>query len=194
MKRLILFIALLLAFQGLIAPGTGQAAERQKATIILAFVNNAKTTYDDEISARVIAALNKKVDGIYNVNSSQAYLERLNKLGIADISTAERQSLVDAVEPADVDYLVLAELEPFVRKEKITVFTYGKDMTATLLLKIIDVKNNKSIYNGKFIEKASDSTTDGLIGNKSVAMMAIDRVVYQAGEVISFRLPLCPAK
>ena len=51
-----------------------------------------------------------------------------------------------------------------------TFFTVGKDITTTVPLKIIDLVNGKYLYNGKFTEKASDSTMIGGIGNKSVAM------------------------
>ena len=170
--------------------------ERQKAAVALVFVNNAQTTYDEELSARALEKLHKKVDGIYHVYGGEAYLELLKRAGITNPSTAERQELIQAITLADdqIDYLIYAELQPFIRKEKITVFTYGKDMTGTVVLKMIDVVNEKYLYNGKFIVKASDSTTDGFIGNKSVALMALDSTLIQVGEVISYRLPLDPPK
>lgn len=171
------------------------AQERIRATVALVFLNNAQTTYDEELSSRTLAALHRKVDGIYHVVDDGYYREIVKKAGITNLSSAERRELLDTARQTGehIDYLVLAELAPFIPKEKITVFTYGKDMTATFFLKIIDGVNEKYLYNGKFIVKASDSTTDGLIGNKSVAMMALDSTLIQVGEVISFRLPLEPA-
>jgi hypothetical protein len=80
-------------------------------------------------------------------------------------------------------------VQPFVRKEKQTVFTYGIDMTAVVPLKIIDMDSSKYLYNGKFTEKGSDSTPFGLIGNKSVSLQAIDAVNKKITAVLKERLP-----
>lgn len=172
---------------------SSDAKDREKATVALVFVNNSKTTYDEEITGKINSGLHKKVDGLYSVVDGQPYLEKCEKAGIIDFSIAEKQDIIDAVGTNEIDYLIYAELQPFIRKEKITLFSYGKDMTATMILKMIDLPNKKYLYNGKFIVKASDSTSDWLIGNKSVALMAIDKTMIQVGEVISFRLPLEPA-
>ena len=94
------------------------------------------------------------------------YIEKLNKVGIVDITTAERADIVDAFEGEDVDYVVFIEVQPFIARDKVTFFTVGKDITTTVPLKIIDLVNGKYLYNGKFTEKASDSTMIGGIGNK----------------------------
>ena len=81
------------------------------------------------------------------------------------------------------------ELEPFIRKDKMTFFTVGKEMTATLPLKIIDLLNNRYLYNGKFVEKATDSSMVGNIGNKSVSNKALIKINEQVTSVIAVRLP-----
>lgn len=168
------------------------ALERPKASVSVLFINNAKTTYDDELTKKITDFLSQKVDGIYLVKSGQPFLQELNQRGIHDLVQVEKLDIAELFRQDPVDYVICADLQPFIRKEKITVFTYGKDMTATFYLKIVDIPNNKYLYNGKFIIKASDSTTDWLIGNKSVAHMAIDKILIEIGEVISFRLPLNP--
>lgn len=168
------------------------AQERPKASVSIVFINNAKTTYDDELTNKISYWLNGKVYGLYNIVPSEQPLANLRALGIDDITTVEKKDLIDAFGSNGTDYIIYAELRPFIRKEKITLFTYGKDMTATMLLKILDVPNGKYLYNGKFIIKASDSTSEWHIGNKSVALKAIDSVLVEMGEVISFRLPLQP--
>ena len=47
----------------------------------------------------------------------------------------------------------------------------------------------KYLYNGKFTEKASDSTMIGGIGNKSVAMKALNKINEQITSVLTVRLP-----
>lgn len=62
-------------------------------------------------------------------------------------------------------------------------------MTANVPFKIIDVKNNKYLYNGKFTEIAKDSSMIGGIGNKSVSIEAIEKVNEKILSVIDVRLP-----
>ena len=88
-----------------------------------------------------------------------------------------------------MDYVVFIEVQPFVARDKITFFTVGKDITTTVPLKIIDLINGKYLYNGKFTEKASDSTMIGGIGNKSVAMKALNKINEQITSVLIARLP-----
>lgn len=168
------------------------AAGRQKASAAVVFLNNAKTTYDDELTAKVNTWLGTKVDGLYNVVPGDPFKSKMAKLGLATISEGERADLLEVFAGEDIDYAVVAELAPFIRKERFTVFIYGKDMTATMFLKMLDLRNGKYLYNGKFIVRARDSTEAGLIGNKSVAFKALDSVFIEMGEVISFRLPLNP--
>lgn len=128
-------------------------------------------------------------DDKYIYINGEPYIEKLNKVGIVDITTAERADIVDAFEGEDVDYVVFIEVQPFVARDKITFFTVGKDITTTVPLKIIDLINGKYLYNGKFTEKASDSTMIGGIGNKSVAMKALNKINEQITSVLIARLP-----
>ena len=141
------------------------AAEENGAKAAVLYVNNANTTYDADIDRAV-----------------------LNENGIADITQAERADIADVFKGSGVDYVVLVQVEPFVRKEKVTVFTLGKEMTAVVPFKIFDVKIGKYIYNGKFTELAKDSSVIGDVGNKSVALKALDSVNTKISGVIASRL------
>lgn len=191
LSRAICLVLLATLFASLAAAPLS-AQERQKASVAVVFVNNARTTYDDEVTAKVDKWLGSKVDGLYKVIPGEPFVSKLQKAGLATISESERDDLLGVFTDEDIDYAILAELQPFIRKERFTVFSYGKDMTATMFLKILDLRNGKYLYNGKFIVRARDSTEAGLIGNKSVAFQALDSVFIQMGEVISVRLPLNP--
>ena len=169
------------------APGAENTAPKKK--LALMFVNNAKTTYDAELSGMIADNFDKMLKPKYQVVTGNKYVELLNKAGIVDISTAERADIVSVVQGEDVDYILYAELQPFVRKEKVTFFTYGLEMTAVMPIKIIDVKKNVYLYNGKFTELAKDSSAIGGIGNKSVAMKAMDNTLDKMNSVIAARLP-----
>lgn len=163
--------------------------DSQKPRVALLYVNNAKTTYDAEIDKKMLDNFKALLGDKRIIIPGQPYLERLNKVGIVDISTAEREDIISAFKGDDVDYVLYAELQPFIRKQRITFFTIGMDMTAFVPIKIIDLKNNRYLYNGKFTEYASDSTMIGAIGNKSVSMKALDKVIEKMNAVISVRLP-----
>lgn len=158
--------------------------------VAVLYVNNAETTYNDEVDGVVLGNLEKCInDDKYIYINGEPYIEKLNKVGIVDITTAERADIVDAFEGEDVDYVVFIEVQPFIARDKVTFFTVGKDITTTVPLKIIDLVNGKYLYNGKFTEKASDSTMIGGIGNKSVAMKALNKINEQITSVLTVRLP-----
>lgn len=136
------------------------AAEENGAKAAVLYVNNANTTYDADIDRAVLenvqAAL--KTSACEYIDGTE-FLGQLNENGIADITQAERADIADVFKGSGVDYVVLVQVEPFVRKEKITVFTLAKD-----------------------------SSVIGDVGNKSVALKALDSVNAKISEVIASRL------
>ena len=62
-------------------------------------------------------------------------------------------------------------------------------MTTSIPFKMIDLVSGKYLYVGKFTEKASDSTAIGGIGNKSVAVKALNNVGQKIASIIDVRLP-----
>lgn len=165
------------------------AAEENGAKAAVLYVNNANTTYDADIDRAVLenvqAAL--KTSACEYIDGTE-FLGQLNENGIADITQDERADIADVFKGSSVDYVVLVQVEPFVRKEKVTVFTLGKEMTAVVPFKIFDVKSGKYLYNGKFTELAKDSSVIGDVGNKSVALKALETVNAKISEVIASRL------
>lgn len=165
------------------------AAEENGAKAAVLYVNNANTTYDADIDRAVLenvqAAL--KTSACEYIDGTE-FLGQLNENGIADITQAERADIADVFKGSSVDYVVLVQVEPFVRKEKVTVFTLGKEMTPVVPFKIFDVKSGKYLYNGKFTELAKDSSVIGDVGNKSVALKALETVNAKISGVIASRL------
>jgi hypothetical protein len=188
---MVLLLLVLMAGVSFAAPDTSDIAAPapEKCKVALLYINNTKSTYDDEIDKKMNDNF-KKLLSNYEIIPGGKYIELLSKNGFTDISTAERSDLVDVFKNENIDYVIYAEIQPFIRKEKITFFTYGIDMTAIVPLKIIDIKNNKYLYNGKFTEIGSDSSMIGLVGNKSVSMLALDKVITKMNAVIETRLPL----
>lgn len=189
MKKIIalIFGVLLLLTQVAFADPVMPAA---KPTVAVMYINNGKTKYDDAVDQSILANLAKCISpDKYTYVDGKPYIEKLNKMGIVDISTAERSDIVDALEGENIDYVVYAEVQPFVRKEKRSFFSYGLKITTQIPFKIIDVVNNKYLYNGKFVESADDSTMFGGLGNKGIALKAVDHANQQMASVLTARLP-----
>ena len=164
------------------------SSELPKVAII--YINNAKSTYDAEVDNELFKYLNKSLpEDVYELVDGAPYAEKLNKLGYMDIADAERADIVDAFAGEGIDYCIYLEVQPFVARDKLTFFTVGKDITTAVPFKMIDLVNNKYLYVGKYTEKASDSTMIGGIGNKSVALKALDVVGQKISSVIDVRLP-----
>lgn len=171
-------------------PAPTKAVKNNLPNVAVLYINNSKSTYNDEVDMRVLPSLGQALPAEkYNLIDGAIYIERLSKVGIADLSTAERADILEAFRGDDIDYIVILEIQPFVARDKLTFFTVGKDITTAVPFKIIDVVNGRYLYNGKFTEKASSSSMIGGIGNKSVALKALDTVNTQIASVIETRLP-----
>lgn len=193
MKK-VLFLALCMFMFSLVSPVLAAepmtaSTPEDKPVVALLFVNNAKTTFDDELTDKVLSNVKKTLGTAYVVKEGTPYVEKLNKQGIADISTAERSDIVDTLKGEDIDYALYVEIQPFVRKEKVSFFSYGLDMTAVVPIKIISIAENKYNYNGKIVELASEGTMIGGLGNKSVCLKALDIVNQKMTGIIETRLP-----
>jgi len=167
------------------------AVERSKLPkVAVMYVNNAKTTYDDVVDKEILKYLDKAIpESTFELVDGAPYMEKLNKIGFMDIGSAERADIVDAFAGDGVDYCIYLEVQPFVARDKVTFFTVGKDMTTSIPFKMIDLVSGKYLYVGKFTEKASDSTAIGGIGNKSVAVKALNNVGQKIASIIDVRLP-----
>ena len=172
------------------------AVDRSKLPkVAVMYVNNAKTTYDDVVDKEILKYLDTALpDSTYELVDGAPYMEKLAKIGFVDVSSAERADIVDAFAGDGVDYCIYLEVQPFVARDKVTFFTIGKDMTTSIPFKMIDLVSGKYLYVGKFAEKASDSTAIGGIGNKSVAIKALDNVGQKIASIIDVRLPKTKAE
>ena len=180
----ILFLTLAIMLTALSA---AMAAEMPSVAII--YANNANTTYDDAINDCILQNLDKELSGKFNVSRSDAVIQKLADKGMTDLSMAERRDIMDVVADEGFDYILCLTLEPFQRKEKFSVFTQGIEIIATVPVKIIDVKGDRYIYNGKFVEKHYDSTWIGTVGNKSVALEALNKVNKGLNKVLREKMP-----
>ena len=180
----IFLMAMMLCFTAIPAAMAAPALPR----VVVLYMNNAKTTYDDAIDSCRKENLEKALSGRFEYVKGDAYLAKLHDMGMTDLSLAERRDLTDALADGKFDYILCLSVEPFVRKEKFSLFTQGIEMTATVPFKLINVKADRYLYNGKFVEQQSDSTPIGSVGNKSVALKALKKVNKQITKVVTEKM------
>jgi hypothetical protein len=194
MKKLIVLVLLLMAFVSVsICSASGDNDNNQipqKKTVAFLFVNNGNTNCNDAVNKLMMKDIQDRLSGNYQLVDGDKYIERLNKFGISDISTAERSDIVQAFKNEHIDYVVYAEIQPVAIKHWISYFNQGANAILTVPFKIIDVSNDKYLYNGKFIKDADNSSTFGGVGTKAAVIAALDKVFVQMNEVLSARIPI----
>lgn len=94
------------------------------------------------------------------------------------------------VDGCGADYFVYTELQPITKETHFNFIYFDKNVETGLVLRIVDLKNDKELYNKKYLMKAEDSTDYFFIGSGSVAQKALDAILFRAGEAISVKLPL----
>lgn len=159
-----------------------------KPVVATIYINNAKSTYDAEISKALADRFNAKL-APFTLQNDPRFVERLNKVGVTDISMAERDDILQVFTGENIDYIVYAEIQPPILNSWISMFNQGVKATVTLPVKIIDVKNRKYLYNGKFTETADNSAVFGGVGTKAAVVKALDQIFIKTDEVLINRLP-----
>ena len=104
MKKLF-SVLLLLGLMLFTLPGvTSAAGQIDKPRVAVMYINNAKTTYNNEIDQKVLSNLVQAINPQkYVYVEGTPYLEKLKKMGIVDLTTAERADVVEVFEGEDID-------------------------------------------------------------------------------------------
>lgn len=160
---------------------------RQKSSVLLVFNNIAGTRYDEKLTQIALEKLQKKIEGIYLEIDAESYGENFKEKSFEKASFAELTAQVDG---CGADYFVYTELQPITKETHFNFIYFDKNVETGLVLRIVDLKNDKELYNKKYLMKAEDSTDYFFIGSGSVAQKALDAILFRAGEAISVKLPL----
>ena len=159
----------------------------RKAACFLVFNNIAGTRYDEKLTQIALEKLQKKIEGIYLEIDAEPYGENFKEKSFEKASFAELTAQVDG---CGADYFVYTELQPITKETHFNFIYFDKNVETGLVLRIVDLKNDKELYNKKYLIKAEDSTDYFFIGSGSVAQKALDAILFRAGEAISVKLPL----
>lgn len=163
------------------------AAQRRKSAVITVYNNLSGTTYNKALDKVVQKELQRRLEGLYIELDSEPYAAKFRGKSLSD---ADLFDVVNAVKDSGADYLVYVELLPFDKHGTNYVAHFDKNMTASVFLWLIDVKQGKEFYKGSFSMASKDSSADWYVGNKSVALKALDGIMFKVGELISAKLPL----
>lgn len=164
-----------------------QAATRRKSAVISIYNNLSGSTYDKDLDKVVQKELQKRLEGLYIELDNEPYASQVKRKSLSNKDLSDVLSLLQG---SHANYFVYIELLPFEKHGINYVAHFDKNMTASVFLWLVDLNQNKSIYRDYFSLVGKDSSPDWYIGNKSVALKALDGIMFKAGEIISAKLPL----
>lgn len=182
-----------------------QASERQRASVVMIFIDRA-TNSDGEkqwIVDRVQSFLQGKVNGIYDIIPGKVFEPRVKSLDLA--TGTDEKTLFAILGESGADYALLAELVSVKESGSMGLFRLSKNANIGLNIKILDLVNCGYLKQGRFTGRAVDdnaviSIEDRLVAifflnSREITEKALEKLLFQAGEIISVNLPLGkPAK
>ena len=179
---------------------TAIAQPREQASVVVVFVDRVTQGEKEWVTTRIREFLGNKVNGLYRIvpgASFEAGVKRLN----AD-SGADEKALFLLLADAGADYALVAELTNLKESGSMGMFRSAKNANVGLNVKILDLVNGGFLKQGRFTGKAIDDNTVVSVEDRLVALFtinsqeitasALDKLLFQVGEIISFNLPLAP--
>lgn len=169
-----------------ICAGHGEAA-KAKSTVLVVFNNQSGRDKEEKLDEITRQYLHRKVDGLYQVLDESCYGKSLAQGSNYDKDIAQ---LLDEAGEIPGDYLVYVELLPFKQAEGFNVIWHRKKMTATMGLRIADLRTGQEIFKDKYTGVREDETDYFFVGSQSMARKSLKGVLFTVGEAISVHLPL----
>ena len=193
MMKKILSLVLLFV---LLCSGTALAEKRlplvrqgPRPKVAVLYLNQSEAAYHKSVDKTILENLNEELMYLsVDVVDSRPFMQRLKKNGVADFAMAERRDLTEVFHGSNVDYVICVQVDPFYRKATTSVFSKGVKMTASVPFRMIDLKNDRFIYNGKFQATDGKSKMIGATGNRSVSLKVLRLVNKQINEVLNEKL------
>ena len=179
---------------------TARAEERAKASVVVAIVDRATKGEEGKtwINERIRTFLDGKVAGIYDQVPGTGFESQLKSLNLE--KGADEQKLFAILGESGVDYALLAELVSAKESGSMGLFRSSKNANIALDIKILDLVNGGFLKQGRFSGKSVDdnaviSIEDRLvavfvINSREISEKALDKLLFQTGEIISVNLPL----
>lgn len=136
-------VTILLLLVLLVFPSMVKAAPEKPNIAVLYYDNlNSHKTIKSQSKSFYINKITEKFSQDYAITFDDQNIVRLNNAGITDPTTAERGDIIPVFKDDNLAYLIIIDMMPRIK--------FNGKTTSSQYLKIIDVINNKSLYNGKF--------------------------------------------
>ena len=178
------------------------AQPREQASVVVVLVDRVTQGEQEWVTARIREFLGNKVNGLYRVVPGAAFEAGVKNLNGA--TGADEKALFTLLADGGSDYAMVAELTNLKESGSMGMFRSSKNANIGLDIKILDLVNGGFLKQGRFTGKAVDDNTVVSIGDRLVALFtinsqeittaALDKLLFQVGEIISFNLPLAPPK
>jgi len=181
-------------------PPVAWAQPREQASVVVVLVDRVTQGEQEWVTARIREFLGNKVNGLYRVVPGADFEAGVKNLNGA--TGADEKALFTLLADAGSDYAMVAELTNLKESGSMGMFRSSKNANVGLDIKILDLVNGGFLKQGRFTGKAIDDNTVISIGDRLVALFtinsqeittaALDKLLFQVGEIISFNLPLAP--
>jgi hypothetical protein len=129
--------------------------EKKKVALIVVNNENATGVKQSKIEELWINPICNNLSERYNVSGDQKYYEKFKSAGYFTIIDAEKSDIIDVLQNDNLDYVILVE---FLLADKGDSYA---DDTYHIQMRILDIKANKNIYNGKFVRYKNLSNLAG---------------------------------
>lgn len=133
--------------------------------------SNSGPSGKKEAKSRILGNTIDKFSSKYNIFLDDKHLQEIYASGMNDLTSSERGDIISFFKNDPTDYIVIIDILPH---QTTSSFLYSQ-ITPSLQLKIIDIKNNKYIYNGKLTYKSTWASMAGCYGelNKQIEAQLI---------------------
>lgn len=192
MKKIILIVLSLLVFH--ITASANTIQEIRKTTVFPIYINNAKTTFDKDLEQKLVQNIEPVLSKKYTIVKDDNYQEDFKKIGIDDVTKAERFDIVEVFKDK-TDFVVILEIEPIINESSSSLLSKSVTSKGSLQLKIVDIINKKYLVNERISYKDKDSQLSISyldlidIKKKPITMRNFEKLFKNASEKIVTIVP-----
>lgn len=192
MKKILFIVFSLLVFH--ITASANSIHESGKTTVFPIYINNAKTAFDKDLEQKLVKSIEPVLSKNYAIVKNDNYKEDFKKIGIEDLSKAERVDILEVFKDK-TDFVVILEIEPVINESSSSLLSKSVTSKGSLQLKIVDIINKKYLVNERISYKDKDSQLSVSyldlidIKKKPITMRNFEKILKQASNKIVTTIP-----
>lgn len=203
-----LLILELVVALGAMPVGVSEAAEAEHAdrrsSVVTIFYDRIPGEHPEVVNL-ITEMLKRKTDEIYRIVPETTFLTEVRAAIDGDVNAGDTSAnaiddlIIEILRMSKADFAILATLEKFSESGAMGVFRLSKKTNAQIGIRIYNLAE-KSVIKKVSIERNTKDdnaimVVDGIIAalvisSADVTTSAMDRILFQAGEIISVNLPL----